>query len=121
MTKVRELYPKSKKPLFREHLVTTGDLEEFKTDLLLAIRSLLAEHMNQTPKQWMKSYEVRNLLGISNGTLQTLRNNGTIPYTKLGGIFYYDRAAIEKIFTERQRQLLPGLMPDRRIYKNVRK
>ena len=34
--------------------------------------------------------EVMKLLGISPGPLQNMRINGTIPYTKVGGILYYD-------------------------------
>jgi hypothetical protein len=33
-------------------------------------------------KKWLKAHEVRRLLKISPGTLQTLKANGTIPYTK---------------------------------------
>ncbi|MFZ2284508.1 MAG: helix-turn-helix domain-containing protein, partial [Lutibacter sp.] len=32
----------------------------------------------------------KKLLGISTGTLQNLRINGTLPYTKMGGVIYYD-------------------------------
>jgi hypothetical protein len=33
--------------------------------------------------------DARKLLKISTGTLQNLRVNGTIPYTKIGGVIYY--------------------------------
>jgi hypothetical protein len=32
---------------------------------------------------------VKNLLKISPGTLQNLRMNGTLRFTKIGGILYY--------------------------------
>ena len=48
-------------------------------------------------KKWLKSKEVRNMLGISPGTLQTLRINGTIPYSKVGGVIYYDNDEIQRI------------------------
>jgi hypothetical protein len=38
----------------------------------------------------MKSHEVRRLLKISPGTLQTLKSSGIIPYTKMGGVHFYD-------------------------------
>lgn len=37
------------------------------------------------------------LLGISPGTLQNLRINGTIPYTKIGGVLYYDHSEIMEV------------------------
>lgn len=45
----------------------------------------------------MKSHEVRRLLKISPGTLQTLKNSGTIPLTKIGGINFYDYDDIQRL------------------------
>ena len=44
--------------------------------------------------------EVRELLGISPGTLQNLRVNGTLPYTKVGGVVYYQSDDILKMLEE---------------------
>lgn len=71
-------------------IITTDDLRDFKIELLLDIKKLLAQHSGQFQKKWLKSPEVRELLGISPGTLQTLRINGTLPYTKIGGVLYYE-------------------------------
>ena len=48
-------------------------------------------------KKWLKSPEVRELLGISPGTLQNLRMNGTLPFTKVGGVVYYQSDDILKM------------------------
>lgn len=104
MEKVRELFPEKRKPIFRDQLVTLADLDAFKTELLFAIRQMLAENKSQAGKKWLKSYEVKKLLEISSGTLQTLRNNGTLPFTRIGGIIYYNSEDIEKLLTEKQRQ-----------------
>lgn len=64
------------------------DLEAFRLRLLDDIKALL-QPVGQSEKKWLRSGEVRKLLGISHGTLQNLRVNGTIPYRKLGGITYY--------------------------------
>lgn len=37
------------------------------------------------------------LLQVSPGTLQNLRVNGTLPYTKVGGIIYYDAEKIQNV------------------------
>lgn len=71
-------------------IVTTEDLMEFKLELLEDIKQLLQNQSGQPTKKWLKSPEVRELLGISSGTLQNLRINGTLPYTKIGGVLYYD-------------------------------
>ena len=38
-----------------------------------------------------------DLLQVSPGTLQNLRINGTLPYTKVGGIIYYDASEIQNV------------------------
>ncbi len=48
-------------------------------------------------KKWMKSHEVRRMLKISPGTLQTLKSSGTIPYTKIGGVHFYDYDDIQNL------------------------
>jgi len=53
-------------------LITKEDLKTFRTDLLNDIKILLKPTMGES-KKWLKSYEVRKVLGISPGTLQTLR------------------------------------------------
>jgi hypothetical protein len=80
-------------------LVTIKDLDEFRTKLLMDIKMMLEGHLNKTPKRWLKSFEVRKILVISPGTLQTLRNNGKIPFSKMGGLTYYDAAEIDRILS----------------------
>jgi hypothetical protein len=41
-------------------------------------------------------------LGLSIGKLQTLRINGTLAYTKIGGIIYYDHEDIVKMMESRK-------------------
>jgi hypothetical protein len=79
-------------------IITTEDLREFKMELLDDIKKLLNNQSVQVAKKWLKSPEVRELLGISPGTLQNLRINGTLPYTKVGGVLYYDYQEIVKVF-----------------------
>lgn len=83
--------------LFRDQLVTLGDLATFKTELLAEIKLLLTESSPPSPRKWLKTYEVKQLLDISSGTLQTLRSNGTLPYTRLGGAIYYDYEDIQRL------------------------
>ena len=40
------------------------------------------------------------LLQVSPGTLQNLRINGTIPYSKIGGVIIYDAAEINNVILE---------------------
>ena len=80
-------------------ILTKQDLNDFRTLLLDDIREIFQNKTEQT-KQWLKSSEVRKLLNISPGTLQTLRINKTLSYTKIGGIIYYPYKDIEKLLDQ---------------------
>ncbi|MFY7731308.1 MAG: helix-turn-helix domain-containing protein [Flavobacterium sp.] len=71
-------------------LITTDDLEQFKRELLKEIRIMVdSSKISERAKTWLKGKEVRELLGISIGTLQNLRTNGALPFRKIGGLLYY--------------------------------
>lgn len=78
-------------------IITTDDLRKFKLELIEDIKKLLLKNNNGSLKKYLKSSEVMKLLKISPGTLQNLRTNGTIPYTKMGGIIFYETEEIQKI------------------------
>ena len=89
-------------------VITREDLNEFRTLLLADLKELL-QTKAQITKQWIKSNEVRKLLNISPGTLQNLRVNGTITYTKIGGILYYSNSDLEKLLESNKVQATPNL------------
>ena len=90
-------------PQYRPQLLTIEDLEEFKNILLKELRTLLKELSGQPGRKWLKSFEVKKLLGISPGTLQNLRINGTLPYTKIGGVILYDYEDVQRMLTDHKR------------------
>lgn len=89
-------------------VITREDLNEFRILLLNDLKEIIQTKPQQT-KQWLKSNEVRKLLNISAGTLQNLRINGTLSYTKIGGIMYYNHSDIEKLLNENKVKSLPAL------------
>ncbi len=78
-------------------IITKEDLRIFRVELLHDLKQSLAHHLPEKPKQWLKSPEVRRMLKISPGTLQNLRINGTLRYTKIGGIIYYSYEDIDAL------------------------
>lgn len=89
---------------FPELWVTRTDLELFKQELLTEIKALLEDHRPQGAKKWLRSYQVKEMLNISAGTLQTLRLNGTLPYTKMGGSLFYDPNDLQKVLEKLKKQ-----------------
>ncbi|MCL7764487.1 helix-turn-helix domain-containing protein [Polaribacter sp. Z014] len=80
-------------------IITTDDLLEFKLELLDDIKNLLVKQSKGKLKKYLKSSEIMDLLQISPGTLQNLRINGTLPYTKIGGIIFYEAEEIQSVMT----------------------
>ncbi len=85
-------------------IITNDDLREFKHVQIDEIKEILANQSGVVAKKWLRSQEVRELLGISQGTLQNLRINGTIPYTKIGGVLYYDHPEIMQLLEDNRIQ-----------------
>lgn len=85
------------KRINRDELITRGDLQDFQLSLLSEIKNLLQSNGSTPSKQWLCSAEVRKMLGVSAGTLQTLRVNGTLPFSKVGSIVYYQQEDIIKV------------------------
>jgi hypothetical protein len=83
------------------NIVTKEDLkrglEELRQQLLADMQELLSG--KSAGKQWMKSDEVRKMLGVSTGTLQNLRIAGKLNPSKIGGIHYYKLSEIEALLT----------------------
>jgi Helix-turn-helix domain len=79
-------------------LITKDDLEKFKIELFAELRRPSYKlNRKDEQKEWLKSFEVRKLLNISPGTLSTLRRNGTLHFSKVGGLIYYKHDDILKM------------------------
>jgi Helix-turn-helix domain len=84
------------------NVITPEDLQAFKTELLAEIEKMLSQRNTMPDRKWLKSNEVRRLLTISSGTLQNFRVNGSLPYTKIGGVMYYDYDDVNKMLEKKQ-------------------
>jgi hypothetical protein len=79
-------------------ILTEADLQKFKTELFDELKKMnVGGSAIFDQRKWLRSAEVRKLLNISAGTLQNLRVNGTLPFKKVGSIFYYAYADISKL------------------------
>ncbi|MDQ1142984.1 helix-turn-helix domain-containing protein [Pedobacter agri] len=71
-------------------IVTKADIEKLKEEIFAELNRIRFHGQKvSVNKQWLKSYEVCQLLSISKGTLSTYRQNGTLRYTRIGGLMYY--------------------------------
>lgn len=77
-------------------IITKEDLQQFKNELMQEIRSLAKPTQSET-KEWLRSTDVRKMLKISPGTLQNLRINGTLRFTRIGSIMFYKYEDITRL------------------------
>nr|WP_321451049.1 helix-turn-helix domain-containing protein [uncultured Carboxylicivirga sp.] len=82
----------------KDQIVTTSDLQQFKTELLGEIKQIV--NPEQSPKRWLKSKEVRKELNISANTLHGMRTSGQLPATKIGGTYFYNYSDIQQMLLQ---------------------
>ncbi|MEO6687077.1 MAG: helix-turn-helix domain-containing protein, partial [Dyadobacter sp.] len=76
--------------IFANQLVTTADLEDFKSVILEEMRKMVKVGHGLPTKKWLKSSEVRKMLDISPGKLYWLRSSRQLEFMRIGGVIYYD-------------------------------
>jgi hypothetical protein len=77
-------------------IITKEDLVEFESRLLDTIKKMMG-HTTDQSRKWLRSTQVRKMLNISPNTLTSLRVNGIIKFTRVGGIMYYNSEDINKM------------------------
>jgi hypothetical protein len=86
-------------------ILTIEDLQQFKREFFEELKKYLSDRHGIPSTKWLKSHQVRRLLTISPGTLQQLRINGSLPFTKIGGVLYYDAQDIENMLQQRKQNV----------------
>lgn len=81
-------------------LLTKADLENFRKQLLQDIAAMMSNLGQGNEKTWLRSSEVKELLGISSGTLMNLRVKGMLKASKVEGIYLYHLSDIKKMLDE---------------------
>jgi hypothetical protein len=74
----------------KDELVTVADLELFKEEIIREFRFLSQTNKSKPIKKLIKSSDVLKLIPVSAGKLHTMRINGILPYTRIGGNIYYE-------------------------------
>ncbi len=56
---------------------------------------------NSTDKiKYFRNQDLKEIFGLSNNTIIKYRETGVLPYTKLGDIYLYEKATIERILND---------------------
>ncbi|MBO7469241.1 MAG: helix-turn-helix domain-containing protein [Bacteroidales bacterium] len=68
-------------------------------------------------EDWIDNIDVIHILHISSRTLQTLRTNGTIPYSRINNKIYYRRQDIQQILADNYQPIAIDLTKHGKIIK----
>lgn len=85
--------------------------EQYKKEYLIALEKMLVPlygkleaidskikiQQSKSSLKYYRNEDLKKIFGLSNNTIIKYRLNGILPYTKLGDIFLYEAAKIEKI------------------------
>ncbi|MDN3620764.1 helix-turn-helix domain-containing protein [Polaribacter undariae] len=80
-------------------IATKDDLRELKEEILEGLKQIKEAGVNRS-KKYLRSSEMREMFNISAGTLQNMRINGTLPYSKVGTTILYDLDEVVGVFNE---------------------
>ncbi|TCK69445.1 MULTISPECIES: helix-turn-helix domain-containing protein [Winogradskyella] len=69
-------------------------------DLKARIELLRHSRAEVLKDKWIDNQDVLQTLHISKRTLQTFRDNGTLPYSKVKGKFYYKVSDVEQLLQD---------------------
>jgi hypothetical protein len=81
-----------------DDIATKDDLFELERRLLEKLGELKQDASMHL--KWLRSAQVREMLSISPGTLQNLRINGHLPYSRIGTILYYRYEDVLAVLTK---------------------
>lgn len=61
------------------------------------VDSLCGQGRDKNLQEWLDNQEVCQILNISKRTLQTYRDNGTLPFTRIGNKMYYKAYDLKRV------------------------
>jgi excisionase family DNA binding protein len=83
----------------REFECMLAKLESFASE----VKALLEGHTDRGNRKWISVQQACRVLNVSVRTLQTYRDNGTLPYVQIGHKVLFRPEDIERIIDEKSR------------------
>ena len=74
-------------------VINAEDLERQLQKVVDEVKSAVTNN-DSSNVRWIRSKQVKELLGISDSKLQTMRINRSITYSQIDGTYFYDKDSI---------------------------
>lgn len=75
--------------------------------IMAYLSTLNKTKLDNFKESWIDAQDVMQTMHISKRTLQSLRDNGTLPYSRINGKFYYKVADVENLLESNYSQSKP--------------
>ena len=82
---------------FRNHFATSKQQPNQETISCPVCPASVTSPLTDKLEDWLDNQDVMQILHISPRTLQTLRSNGLLPFSRIGNKLYYRRSDISRI------------------------
>lgn len=85
------------------YVASRRDLDEAVLDAVKEVLPFVAKDLEppeRPPKEVLSNREAREFLDVSKSTLQRWRDDGTLPYSKVGSSVYYERSDLLRVVRE---------------------
>ena len=81
-------------------LVTNEDVKNELLPILKELAEIKSYVDKVAPKEYYRNKDLKAIFGFSDNTISDYRSDNTIPYTKLGSIYYYPVRDINTILEQ---------------------
>jgi len=83
------------------NVITTEEFKAFQETFLNELREIKNQaNKDSIKREWIRSNDIKKLLGISHGKLQELRNNGKLKFSRIDNIIYYKLSDINQMLED---------------------
>ena len=79
-------------------------LTQFKNELIKEFESKLSKQSGMQEYKILKSIDLKRQLAISDSTIENLRNNGYLNYSKVGGTYFYYQSDVNAMLERNKTQ-----------------
>jgi hypothetical protein len=80
-------------------VITAEDLERQLQKVVDELKFAVTNN-DSSNVRWIRSKQVKELLGISDSKLQTMRINRSITYSQIDGTYFYDKVSILRLLEQ---------------------
>ena len=80
-------------------VITAEELDHRLQKVVADITNTIGKNDN-IESRWIRSKQVKELLGISDSKLQTMRINRSLTYSQIDSTYFYDRDSIMQILEQ---------------------